>query len=528
MGSFSINTNVAALTAQRHFGINNFNLNTTLERLSSGYKVNRAADDAAGMAIGTKMETQIQGTSMALRNAQNTMNYIHTAESGIDGVANMVNRIRELVIQAANDTNVQSDRDKIQVEIDSLLQEIDRFPTSVNFNEDQPLQITQERLEQLDPPKGGPADISYIIDTSASMSGPIANVQAELGNFVANLTASNIDFRISVSRINRNQGGGGAGGDNVTTILDSSNNVATIQSAINSLSTQGSAIDPLNALLEVAGATRTAAEAAVLGGVAGDSYDTGADDAITRRSGVGYFQILVADTDPEAFHGDLTLDVPGGAAYPGGNDDPARFADTATILQRHGVTTYVVSDAGSAPDYSALAVGSGGVAFNTITGNFSNDLQTIANGIVASVNNPEDFVIDKNAIQIMVGANEGQLIGLDRFHINHTRLGLKSINVNNPINTSANYDSMISQADDALENLSVVRARYGAIENRIENTISTLMIANENMSASRSRIMDTDFADATANLTRNQILSQASSAILSQANLLPQNMLSLI
>lgn len=535
-----INTNIAALTANRHLGVTDFKLSKTLERLSSGYRINRSADDAAGLAIVEKMSTQTRGIAKALDNAQMGINFMRTAEGGVSELENIVQRIRELVIQAANDTNVRSDREKIQLEIDELMTEFDRLPLTTNFNQKLPLQIPPEILAKLDPQPGGPADISYIIDTSGSMSGPIANVQAQLGTFIANLQAANIDFRISVSRINRNQGGGGAGGDNVTTTLDSSSNAATIQSAINDLSTQGSLIDPLNALLEVAGATRTAAEAAVLGGVAGDTYDNGNDDAVTRRSGVGYFQILVTDTDPEAFQGDLTLDVPGGAAYPGGNDDPARFDDTATILQRHGVNTFVVSDAGDAPAYTNLANTLNGQSFNTIAGGFSNDLNTISQSIIASVSAPQQFVVDRGGIQIQIGANEGQTIGIDRYHVNRTRMGLNTVNVlrfsdlenvvvaDKTVLLQNLEADIFGQIDLTLERLASMRAHYGAVENRLQSTVANLSITNENLTASRSRILDTDYASETANLTRMQILQQAGTAVVSQANVAPQSALSLL
>ena len=379
-----INTNIASLNAQRNLNASQNSLAVSLQRLSSGLRINSAKDDAAGLAISDRFTAQIKGLNQAARNANDGISLAQTAEGALGEVTNNLQRIRELAVQSSNATNSTSDRAALQAEVAQLLNEIDRVANQTSFN----------GVKLLD----------------GSFSGAVFQVGANAGESIT-----------------------------IASITDA--NVA----AIGSVSQASGAALTVNASAITGFATAIAA-----GGVTLNGVDIGAIGAATNaaeRAG----QLVNAINNTSAQHGV-------GAVY-----------NSAT-----GQVTL---------SSAAAVVVAGSVNSATVAG--------YANGSIGSVT---------------------------------TTTGIGGLDVSN----YANSQLAIQLADSALATVNSTRATLGAVQNRFSSVVANLQTAAENLSASRSRIMDADFAAETANLTRAQILQQAGTAMLAQANAQPNNVLALL
>lgn len=379
-----INTNVSSLQVQRNLSQTSSSLATSIERLSTGLRINSAKDDAAGLAISTRFTTQIQGQNQAIRNANDGISLAQTAEGALDEVTNNLQRIRELAVQSSNATNSGSDRTALQQEVGQLLSEINRVADSTTFN----------GVNLLD----------------GSFTGAIFQIGANAGE---NITIS------SITDVN-------------TAALGSvsTNNDAGLTVAASSLTNFGTAI--------------------AAGGVTINGVDIGAISAAgstAERAG----QLVDAINE-------VSQQTGVGASYDAATGDLTLNSDTT-------VTVAGTVDNATVAGFANAAIGSA----TTQTGI---DTLTVAN---------------------YAGAQ--------------TALGL---------------------IDSALDTINSTRATLGAVQSRFESTVANLQSSVENLSASRSRIQDADFAAETAELTRTQILQQAGTAMLAQANAAPQSVLSLL
>lgn len=379
-----INTNIASLTAQRNLNSSQNSLNTSLQRLSSGLRINSAKDDAAGLAISERFSAQIRGLNQAARNANDGVSLSQTAEGALAEVTSNLQRIRELAVQSSNATNSQSDRDALQTEVTQLLNEIDRVADSTAFN----------GVKLLD----------------GSFTGAVFQVGADAG-------------------------------DTITIAATTDANTAAL----------GSVATNTSAGLSVAASGLTGfANAIVAGGVTINGTDIGAiagAGSAAERAG----QLVNAINNVSQ-----TTGV--GASYDGATGQ-------LTLNSAAAITI-----AGTTND--ATEAGFANAAFATVT----------------------------------------------------TATGIDTLTVSN----FAGAQSAISLVDSALTSVNSARATLGAVQNRFESVVRSVQTTAENLTASRSRIVDADFAAETANLTRAQILQQAGTAILAQANALPQNVLSLL
>ena len=380
-----INTNVMSLNAQRNLSTSQNSLNTSIERLSSGLRINSAKDDAAGLSISERMGSQIRGMNQAVRNANDGISLSQTAEGALTEVGNNLQRIRELAVQSSNASNTQVDRDAIQFEVAQLLQEIDRVADQSAFN-----------------------GVNLI---DGSFSGAVFQVGANAGE---NITVSSI--------------------------------VDANTAALGSVSV---ATDSEFASAMTGFATTIAAGGITLDGGTGavDLGAIGAAGSALERAGQMVNAINAVSTQTNA-----------GATY---------NASTGEIIV---TSTAQVTWAGTVDDA-------------TVTG--------FANGTGGAV---------------------------------ATTTGITTLNVS----SYSGAQLAIQQADSALATVNTSRAELGALQNRFASTVANLETASENLSAARSRIRDADFAAETANMTRAQILQQAGVAMVSQANAIPQSVLSLL
>ena len=374
-----INTNIASLNAQRNLNMSQTSLATSLQRLSSGLRINSAKDDAAGLAIASRFTAQINGLNQAARNANDGISLAQTAEGALDEVSNNLQRIRELAVQARNATNSSTDRAALDTEAQQLKAEIDRVATTTSFN----------GVKLLD--------------------GSFTNQAFQVG--------ANVGETITVSAI---------------------------------VNAQSSALGTSSI------ATTTGAAISATG-------------AITA--------------------GDVTV---------------------------NGTSIGAVA-AGSSP---AVQAGNLATAINAVSGT-TNVYATVVNSTQVVLTNSSG-----GAVTLVVGgsatlANTGLATGTQAAT---STTGFATLD----LNSVAGADTAMTQMDAALAAVNTARANLGAVQNRFSSTVANLQTAGENLSASRSRIQDADFASETANLTRAQILQQAGTAMLAQANALPQNVLTLL
>lgn len=468
-----INTNISSLTAQRNLNVSQSSLATSLERLSSGLRINSAKDDAAGLAISERFTTQIRGLNQAIRNANDGISLAQTAEGALSTVSDALQRIRELAVQSANSTNSSSDRQALQEEVAQLQSEINRVATTTEFNGQR---ILDGSFSSGSFQVGANANQTIEFSITSAKSSSIGAIASETGVEVAAAAATDITIAV---------------GDGTATNITSSANFTgdTYQDATSAFAKAAAINDAGISGLTVEATTTGTQTVGPIGGTAGDTYNlsingvaifTGADvaTALTNTQLRDSINLVSNQTGVIASldGGDLTL-----TANDGSNIDVTE-SGTGFVAGTDGITV-------TGGDFDGTLRGSLEIsAPNTIT----------IGGTVANLGLSASISLDTNGVDTV------------------------------DVSSAAGAQEAILRLDSAINTISSQRASLGAVQNRFESTISNLSITAENLAASRSRILDADFASETANLTRAQILQQAGTAILSQANALPQNVLSLL
>ncbi|PCJ40841.1 MAG: flagellin [SAR86 cluster bacterium] len=469
-----INTNIASLNAQRNLNKSQGMLNTSLQRLSSGMRINSAKDDAAGLAISERFTAQIKGLNQAARNSNDGISLAQTAEGALAEVTNNLQRIRELAVQSANATNSSSDRAAMQQEVTQLVAEIDRVASTSNFNGVKLLDgsFTSQTF-QVGANVGETISIASIVNSTKEGLGLMSSTASVTGSAITGalaageLTINNVDVGV-VAR-----------------------DASALAAAINATGTNVTATAAANVVNTGTFTTST-------GDQSGDIFTLtvqGVDIAVTS-GGVGGVTGTAMDV---AFASGTII------------DDLAAAGITTSGTFAGGNKTFTATDGSNIVIASTFtdAAGTnnaGGVASGTGT-NYS----TLAS-VVSSVG---DLVIGGSA-----PGDAGLTLGITTATVSTT--ATKSVS------TVADANILIATIDTALNTINGSRATLGAVQNRFESVVTSLQTSAENLSASRSRIQDTDFASETANLTKAQILQQAGMAMMAQANSLPQNVLSLL
>ena len=397
----SINTNSVSINAQRNLGLSGNSLATSMQRLSSGLRVNSAKDDAAGLAIAERMNTQVKGLAVASRNANDGISLAQTAEGALGKVGDMLQRMRELAVQSGNATNSKTDRKALQAELKQLRDEVDRVAKTTSFN-------GQKVLD-------------------GSFTGAVFQVGANSGD---NITVGAL-ANTKVDKLGKSMYG------------------TTGVTSLGATNVSGAAVTG-TITITVKGANNTT----------GISSTLAADSNRTEEEALG--QILAeinvksADTGVTAF---LEKD---GSKY--------------TISYRS------TSDTAGTVAVAAITVAGASAALNTA-------LTVGTSSITAAA-----------------------AVGIDKVDIG----------------TQAGAWEALQRIDNAIDKVNSARGELGAIQTRFEKTVENIDIQNENLTAARGRVVDADFAQETANLSRTQILQQAGTAMVAQANQLPQQVLSLL
>lgn len=457
-----INHNISALKSSNQLAKTNKGLDKSLEKLSSGFRINRAADDAAGMAISQKMKTQIAALEQASRNAADGISVIQTAEGALTEVGSMLQRMRELSVQAANGTNTEEDRAAIQAEITQLNEEIQRISDTTEFN------------------------------TKILLNGNI-----DRKSYSNNSSVKIIEMSDSVADINYS----------ITVKKDAEQAIVT--------GTGGTMTDPKGTIGAGNGGTIN------INGVDVKIEDT---DTIEQAYEKIRNACSISNIDVEIKNDSLTFTSKGF-----GSDESIDIlcdnSKLSTIFgigineSKQGIDAEI--ELGDGFNSTATKSYDGKLVTVTDSNNFSMTFE-IEPGIKDVTVNVT--ILDAGPMELQIGANKGQTMDVRIPKVNPETLGIKDVN----IGTEAGAQAAISAYDSAITQVTAIRAKLGAYQNRLEHSISNLDVTSENMTEALSRIEDVDMAKEMANYTQKNVLSQAGTSMLAQANQRPQTILTLL
>jgi flagellin len=494
-----INTNISSLNAQRNVGKTSMGLETSIQRLSTGLRINSAKDDAAGLGIVDRMTSQIRGLNQAVRNANDAISLSQTAEGGMQESTNILQRMRELAVQSANDSNSTADRGNLQKEISQLQSELNRIASTTTFNGNNILDGTF-------------AAQKFQVGSNANetISVTIGNLSANSMGAYQSASAANVGVAAAAVA----PAGNGVVGDTVTI----SGNVGSSDVTYAGNATASEMATAINAQVSSTGVAATASTSIDL------AYNaaTGTGDTVT-------FNLSATDGTGAATGSASTISylLTSDSDYSGLRDAiNAESASTGVSaeLNTSGTLTLTNSDGHDITlDTVTNSVGDGVAVFDV--GGITLTEDTIAAPGVST---------DSAAFGGQVGMTSSSSFTVTGTVDSFAGTGVTSLSgtlssvANVDVSTQSGSNNALSVLDEALRYVSDSRADLGAIQNRLEFTISNLTNVSENVSAARSRIQDTDFAAETANLTRSQILQQAGIAMLAQANSAPQSVLALL
>lgn len=496
-----IQHNIAALNATRQLATNNSALSKNIQKLSSGYKINSAADDAAGLAISEKMRAQIRGLDQATNNANDGISLVQTAEGALNETASILQRMAELATQASNGTYQDDvDRTNLQTEVDRLKKEIDRISTSTNFNQ---INLLDGSLSSA----SGAKKVSYTIGTTTSSPTATGGVAASQSVTVSAAGASST-------------------GALDITYLDNDGNVKTV-----SVSYAGAADDNAN-IQNALNATSLA-----------DHFDiTVSSEKITltaKEKGASKFHLVsVAQSIDGAASTEKTL-----GTYTAGKDDVFTMdLSTVDASNAASIGTFEIDGKKFQIVKTGQKAQNGYIAISTDTGKVSTKDDT--DSVVAQLKqygldakaNATDGNIDitaaksdeksGNSLMFQIGdsATDDQQVSLNIADMSTKGLGITDID----ISTQSGALAAINVIKTAINTVSTQRAELGALQNRLEHTVNNLGTTSENLTSAESRIRDVDMAKEMMEMTKNQVLAQAAQSMLAQANQLPQSILKLL
>jgi flagellin len=486
--ALSINTNIASLQAQNNLSQVNQSLQQNQERLSSGLRINSAADDAAGLAISDRMTAQVRGMNQAARNANDGISMAQTAEGGLQEITNILQRMRQLAVQSANETNTASDRASINQEFQDLNSELSRIAKSTQFNGSSVLNGAGIAEFQVGPNTGSENKIT--IDMSQKMTSDAIGGRAyetlEMASDSATAMAAG-DLEINGTAIDptasentASHGGGKTSAYAIANAINNNNDVSTQAEALNAEKTTTNKTvtgDATSYTLAVNGVNITSA------------YDVSSSGSLQADELVSKINEVSATTHVTA-------------------------EETSSGIQ-------LTSDQGRNIEIDETAAG--GTSTTGLQGSLTGSGTT-------------DSIIERGALRlsheqrITVNAT-GNSVG-NYFDDISSASGSHTIDVSfldsADVNSVSDSEAAINKIDQAINDVDEFRATLGAAQNRFESTIANLENASQNLTEARSRIQDADIAKEAAEMTQNNVRRQAASAVLTQANQQPQLALQLL
>ena len=508
-----INTNTEAINTLRNLTISQNMFDTSMQRLSSGKRINSAADDAAGYAISQKLMAQNNGLTQASSNAQDGISMIQTASGGLQTTQQLLQRMRQLAVQSANDTNTTTDRQALQSEADQINQEITQIATTTQFN-------TKNLLDGTMGATGTTTGTSTIGGVSSGASITNAGTLAS-GLYSLNVTA--VGVAGATSAVGASTGTAATGSvissvngletDTTTTtdriasgftgnlVVTGSKGNATV--SISGTDTFQNVMDKINAFTNQTGVTASFAAGASNAGIKLTNSQAGSSQSVS---------VTGADILTKA----LGLAAAGAAA--GSTTQNA----TVTASGTDGAATLTPNGG------SAITLTAAGNVFKDASSGFNYDLSgdsTLTTGTTG-------VFVNNNGASLQVGANAGQSLTVSIGNMQASALGVQSTtNASQALDISSSAtaaSSAITTIDSAIQTVSTQAANLGAVQNRLQSAINNLAIGSENMQAAYSSITDVNMAQESTNLASAQILQQSGIAMLAQANQAPQGVLKLL
>lgn len=453
-----INNNISAMNTYSRLSSAQSAQSKSLEKLSSGLRINKAGDDAAGLAISEKMRGQIGGLNQAVRNAQDGISLIQTAEGALSETHSILNRMRELGVQSANDTNTLDDRREIQKEVEQLKSEINRISNSTEFN-------TQK-----------------LLNGSLGATGSANNANVTL-NSVSGLKTGDYNVTIDTAATKATLTGSVAYADN--NAINAAFGVADKDITIN-----GVQIDTSN----------VTNGAQLVTAINNKSESTGFTASWNTTEGVTFTANEFGSGKSLSFGGSNS------ALIDDGNTLIAQGVDAIVSITDENDVTESITGTGQLIDYRGSELLASGASTSTST-----------------------ITVSSSGAALQIGANKDQNMLIDINEMSTSTLGsssdkIKDINVS----TQEGANNAVEVIDAAIKSVSAERSKLGAVQNRLDHTINNLTATSENLTAAESRIRDVDMAKEMMTFTKNNILNQAATAMLAQANQMPQGVLQLL
>lgn len=522
-----INHNMNALNAHRNMNVNNTAAGKSMEKLSSGLRINRAGDDAAGLAISEKMRGQIRGLTQASRNASDGISMIQTAEGALNETQNILQRMRELSVQSSNDTNTAADRESIQKEIEQLTEEIDRIGNNTEFN-------TQSLLKGDGSTK---LEATGVAIKDMTKGKDVETTEAKVEFKVADNTA---DTKATL-KLN---------GQDIKINVGNANSKAEVASEIKKQIEMGIENDDL---LKGQFKVSTNGETVTVEAVKGGTYD-GSKGKLEVVGDAGGSNLTTADVASTAITDTATLKKEGtttGATaasieikLPGNKTDIEALIGKGMTLGNTQIEFYDAGKGAYSGDAIGVDIGSAtngtdvvdkiiaqtqdkikGATLSVKAGNTDTLLiSSTEKGSSSTVNVQDGAKNEGFEATFQVGANSNQTIAISIGDMRADALGIKNVD----LRTAEGSQEATSTIQAAIEKVSTERAGLGAVQNRLEYTISNLDNTTENLTSAESTLRDVDMAKEMMTFSKNNILNQAAQAMLAQANQQPQNVLSLL
>ena len=474
--------NLQAMNANRMLNITTGSQSKSAEKLSSGYRINRAADDAAGLSISEKMRKQIRGLDQASTNAEDGVSAVQTAEGALTEVHSMLQRMNELAVQASNGPNSKTDRDAIQSEIDQLTTEIDRVAETTKFNESYLLKGDADGNTKNVYMKGHDAGLKgTLTDGATTATFKVAAGALDDGKKV---TIGGKEYTIGTAK------------DTVTTEVKkaaTAGDQVTVNGKTYTYTTTGGAANNEEGWVE---GTATPAQGATLD-IAKDKFEAADGDKITLKlNGKDAVDYYAADFDA----------------------DGVSKSDSSIISAAKAISLM------EAELKSANNIG----AVDSAATMGTKPTYASATGAEFTINKGYATVSEKLNFNLHVGSDADMTnkINVNIETMNSSYLGIKGLNVSDDTGVSATY--AVDAIADALQKVSDQRSTLGAVQNRLEHTIANLDNVVENTTSAESRIRDVDMAEEMVEYSKNNILAQAGQSMLAQANQATQGVLSLL
>lgn len=479
-----INTNIAALISNNNLQKCQTRMSTSIERLSSGYKINHAKDDPAGTAISNIMRSQIRALDQAENNASDGISVIETAEGAMEEIGNMLQRMNELAVKAVNGTNTDDDREAIQLEIDALCTEIERISKDTEFNDQTLLDGNFQRR------------VYFEGNATTTRAGGTVNLNSKITLLTVTDIVEANNYKLDIK----------AKAEKATGTVESSRITQGGNYSINGYRFEipaGASDDEITSILQSAG------EKTGITIIRDDANNFSLEsEEFGSDIGINFIDLSLPDNEngmfgsgtakqASAWGKDVEVEIP----TDGGFSETATVitkGDTITVQDINGFELSIrVGDYGPTGTVTTRATGSG----------------------LLNVN-----VKDMGKMQVQIGANEGQSVEFNIPEVSVAALGLTNINVLSDSTASR----AIEKIQSAISTITGNRTQLGAYQNQLEYAVSNLSVSQENMTTAYSRIRDVDMAEEMTEYTQTTVLSQAATSVLAQANARPETVLQLL